>query len=150
MLAYAATGQGPFGTGTTAALLYRVVHGAPTLDQVPPEVRPLIERCLAKDPRERPTAAGLLAEVGALQPGGNWLPDSIIRAFNPESAPGPTRTSLGSGAGVARLGSGVARLGCGGGSRQARRSGQVRRRPQPVRRSGLVPRRPVRGSGLSR
>ena len=64
VLAFAATGEGPFGTGTTAALLYRVVHGDPALDRVPSEVRPLIERCLAKDPGLRPTADGLLAEVG--------------------------------------------------------------------------------------
>jgi len=81
VLAFAATGAGPFGTGTTAALLYRVVHGAPDLDQVPPAVRPVIERCLAKDPRQRPTANGLLAEVGAMQPGGNWLPESLTRTF---------------------------------------------------------------------
>ena len=31
VLAFAATGEGPFGTGTTAALLYRVVYGSPTL-----------------------------------------------------------------------------------------------------------------------
>ena len=31
VLAFAATGEGPFGTGTTAALLYRVVHGTPGL-----------------------------------------------------------------------------------------------------------------------
>src|SRR5439155_23922969 len=80
-LAFAATGEGPFGTGTTAALLYRVVHGAPSLDLVPPTVRPLIEHCLAKDPRQRPTASGLLADVGAMQPGGNWLPDSLTRTF---------------------------------------------------------------------
>ena len=81
VLAFAATGQGPFGTGTTAALLYRVVHGTPSLDLVPPTVRPLIEHCLAKDPRQRPTANGLLADVGAMQPGGNWLPDSLTRTF---------------------------------------------------------------------
>ena len=81
VLAFAATGEGPFGTGTTAALLYRVVHGAPSLDLVPPTVRPLIEHCLAKDPRQRPTANGLLAEVGALQPGGTWLPESFTRTF---------------------------------------------------------------------
>jgi len=81
VLAFAATGEGPFGTGTTAALLYRVVHGAPSLDLVPPIVRPLIEHCLAKDPRQRPTANGLLAEVGALQPGGTWLPESFTRTF---------------------------------------------------------------------
>ncbi len=87
VLAFAATGEGPFGTGTTAALLYRVVHGDPSLDRVPSEVRPLIERCLAKDPRQRPTADGLLAEVGALQPTSNWLPESIIRAFARDTAP---------------------------------------------------------------
>ena len=81
VLAFAATGEGPFGTGTTAALLYRVVHGAPRLDRVPPTVRPLIEHCLAKDPRQRPTANGLLAEVGALQPDGTWLPESLTRTF---------------------------------------------------------------------
>src|SRR5580704_5699854 len=86
VLAFAATGQGPFGTGTTASLLYRVVHGSPSLDQVPAEVRPLIERCLAKDPRQRPTAEGLLAEVGALQPEGNWQPESGVRAFGRDAA----------------------------------------------------------------
>src|SRR5580698_3687253 len=67
VLAFAGTGLGPFGTGTTASLLYRVVHGSASLDKVPAEVRPLVERCLAKDPSQRPTAASLLAELGALQ-----------------------------------------------------------------------------------
>ncbi len=44
-----------------ATLLYRVVDGAPSLDQVPPAVRPLVERWLAKDPAQRPTTQGLLA-----------------------------------------------------------------------------------------
>ncbi len=62
VLAFAATGEGPFGTGTTAALLYRVVHGTPGLDRIPSKVRPLIERCLAKDPgqaRAYPFQAGV-------------------------------------------------------------------------------------------
>ena len=66
-----------------------MVHGTPGLDRIPTEVRPLIERCLAKDPSQRPTAAGLLAEVGALQPTANWLPESIIRAFARDTAPRP-------------------------------------------------------------
>ena len=89
VLAFAATGEGPFGTGTTASLLYRVVHGSASLERVPTEVRPVIERCLAKDPSQRPTAPGLLAEVGALQPTANWLPESIIRAFARDTASGP-------------------------------------------------------------
>ena len=107
VLAFAATGEGPFGTGTTAALLYRVVHGTPSLDGVPASVRPLIERCLAKDPRQRPTAGGLLAEVGALQPGGTWLPESLTRTFAKDAPSrsgfawsGPVAAAAGAAAGV--------------------------------------------------
>jgi len=35
VLAFAATGQGPFGSGSTPALVYRVVYSAPQLDLVP-------------------------------------------------------------------------------------------------------------------
>jgi eukaryotic-like serine/threonine-protein kinase len=88
VLAFAATGEGPFGTGTTASLLYRVVHGTPELSQVPASVRPLIEHCLTKDPAQRPTADDLLGQVGALQVTDNWLPDSITRTFVRDAAAG--------------------------------------------------------------
>ena len=74
VLAFAATGQGPFGTGSTPALVYRVVYSPPNLDHVPAEVRPLIERCLAKDPAARPTATRLLAETAAVHPATAVLP----------------------------------------------------------------------------
>jgi Protein kinase domain len=67
VLAFAATGRKPFGTGKPAAVLERVAHGSPNLEDTPPEIRPLIEWCLAKDPAQRPTAAGLLAEVSAVR-----------------------------------------------------------------------------------
>jgi eukaryotic-like serine/threonine-protein kinase len=35
VLTFAATGEGPFGTGPTHALMYRVVHGQPSLDRLP-------------------------------------------------------------------------------------------------------------------
>jgi eukaryotic-like serine/threonine-protein kinase len=91
VLAFSATGQGPFGGGTTASLLYRVVHETPDLDGVPAALRPLIERCLVKDPAQRPTAVALLDAVGALQPTGNWLPESVIRmaAVPPSITPLP-------------------------------------------------------------
>jgi serine/threonine protein kinase len=74
VLAFAATGRKPFGTGPPAEVLGRVVRGSPGLDDAPAEVRPLIERCLAKDPGRRPTAAELLAEVSALQSAVESLP----------------------------------------------------------------------------
>jgi serine/threonine protein kinase len=86
VLAFAATGEGPFGGGSTAALVYRVVHGLPDLELLPDEVRPLVERCLAKDPSRRPAAAELLADVGGVQPAAGWLPEPIIRAFTQDPA----------------------------------------------------------------
>ena len=85
VLAFAATSQGPFGSGSTPALVYRVVHGGPQLDLVPAEVRSLAERCLAKDPALRPTAADLLA--AAAHPAAGWLPTPVTRAM----AAGPGR-----------------------------------------------------------
>ena len=55
VVAYAAAGMGPFGTGTAAAILYRVVHADPVLDGVPPRLRPVVAACLAKDPAARPS-----------------------------------------------------------------------------------------------
>jgi serine/threonine protein kinase len=78
VLAFAATGQGPFGSGSTPALVYRVVHSGPQLDLMPAEVRSLAERCLAKDPALRPTAADLLA--AAAYPAAGWLPEPVTRA----------------------------------------------------------------------
>ena len=67
VLAYAATGRKPFGTGPPAAVVERVVRGTADLEDAPAELRPLIEQCLAKDPGLRPTAAELLAAVTAVQ-----------------------------------------------------------------------------------
>jgi serine/threonine protein kinase len=79
VLAFAATGQGPFGGGSAPALIYRVVNEEPDLAQVPARVRPLIRRCLAKDPDERPAPADILGllggEVGVLT--GEWLPKTV-------------------------------------------------------------------------
>ena len=67
VLAFAATGRRPFGSGQASVVLERVVRGEPGLAGAPPEVLPLIERCLAKDPAGRPAPADLLAAVTATQ-----------------------------------------------------------------------------------
>jgi serine/threonine protein kinase len=61
VLTYAVTGEGPFGSGTPEALLYRVVHGQPVTNRIPARLRPVIESCLAKEPQQRPTTGELLA-----------------------------------------------------------------------------------------
>ncbi|WP_432085083.1 protein kinase domain-containing protein [Streptomyces sp. bgisy095] len=61
VLVYAATGHGPFGTGRHADLVYRVRYADPDLTGVPPALLPVLARCLAKDPAERPTTAELAA-----------------------------------------------------------------------------------------
>ncbi|WP_078946226.1 protein kinase domain-containing protein [Streptomyces exfoliatus] len=68
VLVFAATGQGPFGAGGTAEILYRAVHHPPRLDGVPTALGPLIDACLDKDPALRPPAASVLATLGAADP----------------------------------------------------------------------------------
>src|SRR5580700_8766764 len=60
VLAFAATGEAPFGNGSAPTLAYRAVYRQVNLDRVPAEVRGLIDRCLAKDPGQRPTARDLM------------------------------------------------------------------------------------------
>ncbi|MFI7415617.1 bifunctional serine/threonine-protein kinase/ABC transporter substrate-binding protein [Streptomyces sp. NPDC049627] len=59
VLAFAATGRPPFGTGSLDALLYRTVHDAPDLEGVPRPLAEVVRGCLEKDPQLRPTAEAL-------------------------------------------------------------------------------------------
>ncbi|WP_079195635.1 serine/threonine protein kinase [Streptomyces acidiscabies] len=58
LVAHAATGRLPFGGGAPEAVAYRVMSGAPDLDGLPEELKEVVERALAKEPSERPDAAG--------------------------------------------------------------------------------------------
>ncbi|MEU6091150.1 protein kinase [Streptomyces sp. NPDC047085] len=67
-LAYASTGDSPFGHGSSEVMLYRVVHEAPQLHGVPDALAPLVQACLAKDPDDRPSTLQLslrLKEIAA-------------------------------------------------------------------------------------
>ncbi len=70
VLVFAATGAAPFGTGPSATLLRRVVRDRPGLDDLPAVLRPVAERCLAKDPGSRPPVDWLLSALTA-GPGGD-------------------------------------------------------------------------------
>jgi serine/threonine protein kinase len=81
VLTFAAVGASPFGDGTVTTLLYRVAHDRPATEGLPGQLRPLVERCLAKDPRMRPTPDQLLAELGTVDSGTNWLPQPVAETL---------------------------------------------------------------------
>jgi hypothetical protein len=83
---FAATGGHPFGDGDGHALLYRIVSQEPDLTPCPQQLRPLIARCLAKNPAERPRPAEVIDEchriaadegVPLARDDGWWLPPAV-------------------------------------------------------------------------
>lgn len=87
ILAYAATGRGPFDAPSMAAVAARIVGGPPDLDGLDGPLRETIEACLAKDLASRPSPDGLAA---ALQSG-----QSPTLLFAPGTEPGfPPRRRL--------------------------------------------------------
>src|ERR1700722_3381035 len=101
VLTFAASGEGPFGAGPMAALLYRGVSAEPGLSRVPEQLRPLIQRCLAKDPASRPTAGELLGSFSAARQDPEWLsglanwgnrPDLVIAASGNDAYRGQGET----------------------------------------------------------
>ncbi|MFF1746432.1 serine/threonine-protein kinase [Streptomyces mirabilis] len=132
LLAYAASGRPPFGTGTEDALLYRTVHDEPDPtgieteenaegdeeaeeDTAGTELLTLLHLCLAKDPADRPTAEQIrtvLLVEDAVPEGGqlDWLSEDVTGHCRPfvRDAGAPRhradrrRSTGGRGAGVAR------------------------------------------------
>jgi serine/threonine protein kinase len=83
VLAFATTGRGPFGRGSRPEVAYRLVYGPPDLGGMPAGLRPLVERCLAKDPGQRPTADEVLDAANEGQPAVGWLPGAALGALAP-------------------------------------------------------------------
>ncbi|MFF3299207.1 PQQ-binding-like beta-propeller repeat protein [Streptomyces sp. NPDC001741] len=98
VLAYAATGSGPFGGGAAHAVNYRVVHQDPDLRALPPALAGVVARCLAKDPGDRPTVAWLLEALGRPEPAAgegafttdSWLPGPVADSATRMQAEVPT------------------------------------------------------------
>ncbi|RPK63041.1 Serine/threonine-protein kinase AfsK [Streptomyces sp. ADI96-02] len=63
VLVHAATGRGPFDSDSPYVVAYQVVHDEPDLGGVPEDLAPLVARCLAKDPGERPTPDEVMAAL---------------------------------------------------------------------------------------
>ncbi|GAA2497310.1 hypothetical protein GCM10010276_43080 [Streptomyces longisporus] len=66
LLAFAATGRHPFGTGNAEAVAFRVLSAEPDLDGVPDDMLSLVTACLAKDPGHRPSSAAVAHKTAEL------------------------------------------------------------------------------------
>ncbi|GAA1585416.1 hypothetical protein GCM10009678_80010 [Actinomadura kijaniata] len=71
LVAYAATGRHPFGSGPADRVGQRIIHLPPDLSDLPEPLRAPVLAALAKDPRERPSAVELLHDLLPLRAGGD-------------------------------------------------------------------------------
>ncbi|CAM5410570.1 serine/threonine protein kinase [Streptomyces tanashiensis] len=86
VLVMAATGRSPFVGSSTLQTLYDVVHAEPDLRDLPAGLRPIVARCLAKDPGARPTPAELLGLLGPVAPVGRQWPPAVYRMIASQRA----------------------------------------------------------------
>lgn len=86
LLAYAVTGERPFGWGSPAGVLVRTVHDDADLDAVPALLLPLLRDCLAKEPGARPTVPEVRAALDRAGEAEGWLPEALTRLIARRSA----------------------------------------------------------------
>ncbi|MET9318332.1 protein kinase [Kribbella sp. NPDC003505] len=68
VLVFAASGRGPFATGSPASLLHRIVNEQPHIPPLPAPLHDVVRRCLTRTPAERPTPADVLRTLGPASP----------------------------------------------------------------------------------
>ncbi|MFJ6987350.1 MULTISPECIES: PQQ-binding-like beta-propeller repeat protein [unclassified Streptomyces] len=88
VLVHAATGRGPFDSDSPYVVAYQVVHDEPDLTGVPETLAPLVLRCLAKEPDERPTPDELMRElrsVAALYDTQAFIPEQRAQGASGEA-----------------------------------------------------------------
>jgi serine/threonine protein kinase len=62
-MVFAATGRSPFDADSLPVIINRILNEHPDLTALPGPLRGLVERCLRKDPGQRPSAINLLQEL---------------------------------------------------------------------------------------
>ena len=81
-LVFAATGHPPYRGDAVMDVLVRLATEPPDLTDMPEELADLVAACLQRVPRDRPTDAAILAELGSFAlpagPGHSYLPDSAM------------------------------------------------------------------------
>ncbi|MFD4577621.1 PQQ-binding-like beta-propeller repeat protein [Streptomyces sp. NPDC058417] len=89
LLAYAATGRGPFDADSPYLTAYRVMHDEPDLKPLTPALRDVLARCLAKKPADRPGLTGLAEEFATI-PAEEF---TVAPVTAPAVPPAPTEAS---------------------------------------------------------
>ncbi|WP_336211436.1 protein kinase domain-containing protein [Nonomuraea sp. LPB2021202275-12-8] len=79
-MCFAANGTAPFGQDSVAPVLHRILTAQPELGRLDGELRELVEACLDKDSRNRPSSRDLLL---ALLGGSGGLPAEVLRSPPP-------------------------------------------------------------------
>ncbi|MFD7169172.1 serine/threonine protein kinase [Streptomyces violascens] len=98
IVAYAAIGAPAYGEGSSHAVLYRIVHEDPDLSALPAELRPLVTRCLSRDPADRPGLTEVIQMCHDLSPaplrqGEDWLPRAVAGSITDRlQLPEPAKT----------------------------------------------------------
>ncbi|MFB4313939.1 serine/threonine-protein kinase [Actinomadura sp. 21ATH] len=79
VLAFAATGRLPFATdeGGVHALMMRITSAEPDLAGLEGPLLELVQACLAKEPRRRPSPEEIVERAGH-DGGGSWLPAEVV------------------------------------------------------------------------
>ena len=86
VLAYAASGAGPFGEGNMPTMVMRIISHEPDLSRVPEGLRHLVAACLSKDPRGRPGPGEILDYLGDVHMGTTWLPPAVMAGVQEQVA----------------------------------------------------------------
>ncbi|WP_306866151.1 serine/threonine-protein kinase [Streptosporangium brasiliense] len=76
LMAFAASGQAPFGGEAVAAVVYQVLNTEPSLEGMDPALRELVTYAIAKDPRNRPTSQQVLDHLV----GRSAAPEQTVRS----------------------------------------------------------------------
>ncbi|MFF4763901.1 serine/threonine-protein kinase [Streptomyces sp. NPDC001292] len=130
VLVHAATGRGPFDSDSPYIVAYQVVHDEPDLTGVPEDLAPLVLRCLAKEPEDRPTPDELMRELRSA------AASYDTQAFIPERLTSGTGVFSGTGGPDAGTGGADAAGDHGGDASPAEPQGEPRGRT--TRRSGRL------------
>ncbi|MFI5691958.1 serine/threonine-protein kinase [Kribbella sp. NPDC051586] len=88
VLVFAASGRGPFATGSPASMLHRIVNEQPHIPPLPGPLHDVVRRCLARDPAHRPSPLEILHLLG---PPAVFNPPTRPMQPTTQVAPPPTK-----------------------------------------------------------